>query len=308
MRLLALLLLAGVLAGADLTVSLRSEVLVAGETATLGEIAEVAGAEALAAPARALVVQGAVGLTACTVEVSQVRAALARSLPQATAEVTGTCRLARRPLRFDAEALAEAARHHLEKRLTGPVREVRLLRRPQGLTLGDDAAASATLEAEPLTADLWGEVPYRIRVLRGGRELGRALAVFTVRATRRVAVAVRDLPPGHRLDLADLRVEERELTSATGPEPPGLDLLVGRLTRRRIATDEAVPLTATRPRPLVGPGRPAVIVVGTPSFEITAAGEALSEAGAGERVRIRQGETGIVEGVVQADGRVRIGG
>jgi flagellar basal body P-ring formation protein FlgA len=83
--------------------------------------------------------------------------------------------------------------------------------------------------------------------------------------------------------------------------------VIGKHARRPLAARRPILLTALKDADLVMPGRVATIVFVTPGLEISARGMPLQPGKLGERVSIRNIESGsIVEGAVAADGTVRV--
>jgi flagella basal body P-ring formation protein FlgA len=85
--------------------------------------------------------------------------------------------------------------------------------------------------------------------------------------------------------------------------------MVGRVARRMLVPGDPVPVNAVDDPRLVSRGAPTQMIFEENGLVITAIGSPLQNGGLGEMIRVRNADTGrIVLGVVQADGRVRIGG
>ncbi|MEH3147164.1 MAG: flagellar basal body P-ring formation chaperone FlgA [Methylobacterium frigidaeris] len=85
--------------------------------------------------------------------------------------------------------------------------------------------------------------------------------------------------------------------------------MVGRTARRMLVPGDPVPVNAVEDPRLVSRGAPTQMIFEENGLVITTVGSPLQNGGLGEMIRVRNADTGrIVLGVVQADGRVRIGG
>ncbi|MFW5859794.1 MAG: flagellar basal body P-ring formation chaperone FlgA [Planctomycetota bacterium] len=307
-RMLLVLLATCVTAGAaDLRVSLREEVVLAAPVATLGDIAELEGPAALVERFAGITVQPLYDLAPVTITPGLVRASLARRLDGVTLALSGRTTLTRQSRTFSREDLIACVRADLEARIGERDRRLRPVRVTGELEVAADSEHPAELQAEALTSDLWGQVPYRVRALRDGEELGRCLVVFSVAVYQEVPVATRDLPTGHRIGLEDLETQRRELDRRSGGAPAALRDLVGRVCRRRVARGQIVERGRTRAPTAVHGGRGVTLIYRRKGFELRATGTALSDAGADETVRVRQPNGHVIVGRVEGDGRVVIG-
>ncbi len=304
---LALLACSAVLAAADLRIALREEVVLAAPVATLGDVAQLEGPTALVERFAAIEVQPLLDLAPVSITPGLVRASLARHLDGITLALSGRCTLTRKARRFTREELLACVRTDLAARIGQRGRRLRPVRVTGTLEVAADAERPAVLEAEALTSDLWGEVPYRVRAMRDAEELGRALVVFAVAVYQEVPVASRDLPVGHRIGLEDLEMQRRELDRRSGGAPVALRDLVGRICRRRVARGQIVERDRTRAPNAVHGGRGVTVIYRRKGFELRATGTALSDAGVDETVRVRQPNGHVVVGRVAGAGRVVIG-
>ncbi|WFT77359.1 flagellar basal body P-ring formation chaperone FlgA [Methylobacterium sp. CB376] len=84
--------------------------------------------------------------------------------------------------------------------------------------------------------------------------------------------------------------------------------IVGRVARRTLLPGEPVPVNAVDDPRLVSRGTPTTMIFEENGLIITTLGTPLQNGGLGEVIRVRNTDTGrIVVGVVQGDGRIRIG-
>ncbi len=83
---------------------------------------------------------------------------------------------------------------------------------------------------------------------------------------------------------------------------------VGKIARRTLLPGETIPSLALDEAKLVTRGAPAMIVFEEHGVAISTQGIALANAAVNEAVSVRNAATGrVVQGIVQADGRVRTG-
>ncbi|MET3414898.1 flagellar basal body P-ring formation chaperone FlgA [Methylobacterium sp. 1030] len=83
---------------------------------------------------------------------------------------------------------------------------------------------------------------------------------------------------------------------------------VGRVARRTLLPGETIPATALDEARLVTRGVPTQILFEEDGLTIVTTGLALANGGVNDTVRVRNAATGrIIQGIVQADGRVRVG-
>ncbi|HZH52849.1 MAG TPA: flagellar basal body P-ring formation chaperone FlgA [Microvirga sp.] len=84
--------------------------------------------------------------------------------------------------------------------------------------------------------------------------------------------------------------------------------LIGKVAKRTLLPGEAIPNNAVDDPKVVTRGTPTQVVFQENGLTITAVGTPLQDGSLGEQIRVRNADTGrIILGVVQADGRVRIG-
>lgn len=84
--------------------------------------------------------------------------------------------------------------------------------------------------------------------------------------------------------------------------------LIGKVARRTLLPGEAIPSNAVDEAKIVTRGVATQVVFEENGLTITTMGTPLQSGSLGEQIRVRNTDTGrIILGVVQADGRVRIG-
>lgn len=119
-------------------------------------------------------------------------------------------------------------------------------------------------------------------------------------------VAARTLKPGTRISAEDLRQVEGSLNH----QPTGLifsrNSVLGAITTRLIPRDQPITTRAIRkPWTIKSQQSVDVIVVGQ-GFRVRSQGKALHNATSGENVRIRLANGQLIDGVVGADGQIRV--
>ena len=129
-----------------------------------------------------------------------------------------------------------------------------------------------------------------------------------VRHFKPVAVAARTLTRGAVLAAADIRFEERDVNRSLGTghflDLPGL---LGMQLRRSVTAGTTFSPAALAAPKVVNRGARVVLVASGQGIEIRSAGEALADAAAGERVRVRNSRSKrVVEGVVINAGLVQV--
>lgn len=293
LRLLALLLTAGLLASGEIAIAIRAETWAVGPRATLGEVAELSGEAEICDRLRALTLAELPTLTAVQVDARVVTALATRAAAPATLRITGSGTVARRARTFgDAELFAAAA-----ATVTGA--RISQVRCSGALTVPD----GATLVAEALDPQALGDTAFRVRALEDGRETGRSLVVLRIERDVEIAVATRALGRGAIIGAQDVRREVRAATRLNLPaavDPAGL---VGSLARRDIAAGEPMLPGLIAVRPDVRAGSTITVLLPGRGFLVELQGTAQSDARAGERVAVRRsGDQALLSCIAQSDG------
>jgi len=126
------------------------------------------------------------------------------------------------------------------------------------------------------------------------------------RATE-VLVLKRAVGRGEIIRVEDVLVQARELPGLTSPFVSRVTDLTGRLTRRPIPEGTAVTADALDAPLLIHRGQNVVLAARAGGIEVRAPGIALADAGAEQRVRVRNlNSLKIVEGVADTAGVVRV--
>ncbi len=130
----------------------------------------------------------------------------------------------------------------------------------------------------------------------------------TVRVFDQVVVAGRFLSRGTLLSAADLRSERRELSVLSSGYETVPDALIGKQLRQALNAGTVIPPQIVKTPPAIRQGETVTLVIRQGGMEITSSGIALSDAGLGERLRVRnQTSKRVIEGTVIGNHRVEVG-
>lgn len=295
-------MIVGPLVAGEVTAALRPIVSVASERATLGEVAELSGDAAMIAVIRDLTVVELPDLKERKLEVNEIRQAIGHGIGSSLL-VSGTTRVSRRGRTITEAEIVQAATATVLAE--GDELVVSTLR-SSGVLVIPDGGSAVTIIAQPLDQSRTGDIPFRVRLMRGEVEVARALVSLRVVRHRQMMVAARVLRRGERLGAADFRTE-RVVVNRAGTASLSQDEIIGHETRMDLA--EGTPLTAAVMMlpPNVRSGQGITLLVNTERFQLTAKGEALNDGHVGEIINVRRVIDGrTVRGKIVADGQVMI--
>lgn len=123
-----------------------------------------------------------------------------------------------------------------------------------------------------------------------------------------VLVAVRGVARGARLSAADVQIQMRDRASLGPSWLDSITRIEGQVAARAIAAGSVMVPGALHAERLVRRGQTVALVGDGGSFTVRSQGKALSDAAAGEPLRVENPVSRrIVQGVVLADGSVRVG-
>ena len=123
-----------------------------------------------------------------------------------------------------------------------------------------------------------------------------------------VLVLRRPLARRARVELADVEPQVRRLPGSASVFVNDVASLQGHRLKRSLPVGTALTVEMLQPDLLVRRGQQVTLIAATGSVQIRAQGEALTEGGAFDRVRVKNvSSLKIVEGVVESDGIVRVG-
>ncbi len=127
-------------------------------------------------------------------------------------------------------------------------------------------------------------------------------------STRGAVVAVRRLALGEIIGPADVRPIRLRAELARGAPAETPAQLVGKQLRRPVTAEQPIQLADVTPPALVERNALVTLVLEAPGMQLTAGGRALEAAPRGATVRVvNLMSQSVVEGVVVAPGRVRVG-
>ncbi|HBG30542.1 MAG TPA: flagella basal body P-ring formation protein FlgA [Gammaproteobacteria bacterium] len=128
-----------------------------------------------------------------------------------------------------------------------------------------------------------------------------------ISAMGEVLVASRPLPAGTVLTAQDVTLARRRMTDLSYGYLKHAEAAVGSTLRRPVTEGAVILPSQLAQAVVVRRGQQVVIEAASGSIRVQGNGEALADGLAGRRLKVRNGASGrIVEGTVQADGRVRV--
>jgi flagella basal body P-ring formation protein FlgA len=123
-----------------------------------------------------------------------------------------------------------------------------------------------------------------------------------------VVVAARPLPVGQAIAPADLRLVQRDVHGLPRGYYTRIEDAVGLSVARALGAGEAVTPAVVRAGTLVRRGQQVILLARTDGLAVRMGGEALSDGGISQRIRVRNLSSGReVEGIVRSAGLVEVG-
>ncbi len=136
----------------------------------------------------------------------------------------------------------------------------------------------------------------------------RVFVPVTLAVRLPVVVAARPLPAGQSIAAADLRLVERDVHALTRGYYTRIEDAVGLSVARALGAGEAVTPAVVRSGTLVRRGQKVILLAQAGGLAVRMGGEALSDAGIRQRIRVRNLSSGReVEGVVRSAELVEVG-
>ncbi len=126
--------------------------------------------------------------------------------------------------------------------------------------------------------------------------------------TIQVAVAARPIAAGELITANAVDVVRRSSAGLPHQYAEGLQAVVGQRARRAIAAGNVIQLTSLNVMKAVQRGSLVTLTTHRAGITVRGEGTALEEGAIGERIRLRTPAGRVVEGVVESDSEVRIGG
>lgn len=288
------------LVAGEVTVVLRPVVSIASERATLGEVAELSGDAAMIAVIRDLPVVELPDLRERKLEINEIRQAIGHGIGPSLL-VSGTTRVSRRGRTITEVEIVQAATATVLA--DGDELVVSTLRSSGALVI-PDGGSEVTIVVQPLDLSRTGDIPFKVRLMRGEVEVARSLVSLRVVRHRQMLVAARILRRGQQMSAGDFR-SERVAVNRAGSASLSANEIIGHEARMDLA--EGTPLTAAVMvlPPNVRSGQGIALLVNTERFQLTAKGEALNDGHIGEIISVRRETDGrTVRGKIIADGQV----
>lgn len=281
---------------------LQSEVELARETVFLSDVTTLSGSTAQ--------IFGPVELTRlrslgeCRVTPALVRTALAKS-GVTDLTITGECRVKRGVEVWDSERLNLVAQEHLKSRAGAANLSVTVRTAARRVVLLADSTATTAAIAEALSDSFAPEAPYRVRLVRDGKELERVLVVFTVQAFTQRPVALRPVKAGATLGPQDIGLERVPVKKSQDLLEVAPETHLGKIARRDLTAGTVLDEAATAKALFVRNGQKIVLLFRSETFVLGSDATALGDASEGATVRVRTLSGKIVEGTAIAAGQVQ---
>jgi flagella basal body P-ring formation protein FlgA len=166
-------------------------------------------------------------------------------------------------------------------------------------------ACAGRLSAEPPGALRDGQAQLRLRC-----EANPGWTRFVTLGVQRpgpVWVLTRALARGEVLDASALRTETRDLARLAGSPLADATALTGQRARRALPAGTVMAASMLEPPLAIRRGERVTLVGLAAGLEVQAPGEALADAAAGHRIRVRNsGSRRVVEGVARNGNRVEV--
>jgi len=129
-----------------------------------------------------------------------------------------------------------------------------------------------------------------------------------VKAYRNVVVLKNAVRQGSVLTEADLDLEKRDLAELRGNYFTAFEQAVGRSLKRTLPAGAVLSSEGLSVPKMIQRGQKVIIQAESENFAVKMSGQALSDGGIGQRIRVRNDQSArIVEGTVAGPGLVRIG-
>jgi flagella basal body P-ring formation protein FlgA len=128
-----------------------------------------------------------------------------------------------------------------------------------------------------------------------------------VKVFRPVVIANRPLPKGSPINLADVELQERDVTRLTDGFFTDPHALAGMLAKRPLSSGEILTPSNLQAPTLVNKGDKVRIVARPGAFEVIMMGEAMRDGGRGDRIPVRNLSSGrVIEAIISGAGEVEI--
>lgn len=133
------------------------------------------------------------------------------------------------------------------------------------------------------------------------------LVPVNIRSFQQVVVAKAPITRNAVVTANVLALEEREIKPTLSDFFVDMSLVGGRLAKRAINSDQIITANMLANPDVVSKGQSVIIEATSGNFAIRTAGEALTNGGLGDTIKVRNAQSGrLVEGTVVSEGKVRI--
>lgn len=188
--------------------------------------------------------------------------------------------------------MEEIFRDHILKSAPWPENEITLesIRVPEDVALPEGALRWDIRENG--NADYLGNVSATLTFYVDGRQIRRAPLSARVSITRKVVRAVRRIQRGDLIDREDLQRVRETSMRGRGDTLVDPDEAVGKRAARSIRSGSTLTSAMVEDPPVVERGSDVIILAETETLRITTRGEALEDGRHGERIRVRNLQSG----------------
>ncbi len=163
---------------------------------------------------------------------------------------------------------------------------------------------SQSLDIEPFSGKSSGRTTLKLSCETPAWSL---LVPVHIRSFQKVVVAKSAVTRNALVTANVLALEEREIKHSLNDFFVDPALVSGRLAKRAINADQIITAPMLANPDVVSKGQSVIIEATSGNFAIRTAGEALTNGGLGDTIRVRNAQSGrLVEGTVVSEGKVRI--
>ena len=286
-------------------ITLKDSVVIQGDLLTLGDIADISSHEQEQGQLKALPIRRLLDLSEYTISADEVQRLVRRHFAQAIVN-PGESSVMRASEQLAGTELSDYAIKDLRERAKDRQIEVRVRRSAMPQIIAVDPVHPIVVRAEPLTSAWWGDVPYRLRIMQGDREVARTLCVLEVNAWREIPVAVRGIERGAELSLQDIVLQRVHISPGRGDRDVSVDQVVGMVAQRFIPAGTPISPKWARPPLDIEQGNVVVLTYDGGGFTLSVHAEALNDGRVGDRVLVRVNKGSPVEAEIVGPSEVRM--
>lgn len=157
----------------------------------------------------------------------------------------------------------------------------------------------------PAGARLWGRTRLGLRCAEGSTPWNVFLPV-TVKAFGPAWVLTRSVPPGTVLTAADAQEMEIDWAADNSPVVAQPEQWIGQVASRALAAGQPLRQSMVRAPSVFRTGAQVRVLAQGAGFVVAGSGQALSDGGVGQTVRVRMDNGRIVSGIVDESGTVDV--